>query len=93
MQQVYLQLLLAHPQDVIELFAATPDPDFQGHVLLEQYQAQVCTVLPPLAVCVSRHFLWECGWSFACLLLLPPPLPLVSLTCLSFSFTVRLELL
>ena len=28
-------------QDVIELFAATPDPDFQGHVLLEQYQAQV----------------------------------------------------
>ena len=77
MQQVYLQLLLAHPQDVIELFAATPDPDFQGHVLLEQYQAQVCTVLPPLAVCVSRHFLWECGWGFACLPSPPPP-PLAS---------------
>lgn len=28
-------------RDVIELFAATSDPDFQGHVLLEQYQAQV----------------------------------------------------
>lgn len=30
---------------MIELFAATPDPDFQGHVLLEQYQAQVRMIL------------------------------------------------
>ena len=37
---VQLELFLL-TQDVIELFAATPDPDFQGHVLLEQYQAQV----------------------------------------------------
>ena len=28
-------------QDVIGLFAGTPDPDYPGHVLLEQYQAQV----------------------------------------------------
>jgi len=30
-----------HLQDVIELFAASSDPDYPGHVLLEQYQAQV----------------------------------------------------
>jgi len=38
---VHVRLLVCNFQDVIELFAASPDPDFQGHVLLEQYQAQV----------------------------------------------------
>ena len=32
---------LVFTQDVIELFASTPDPDYHGHLLLEQYQAQV----------------------------------------------------
>lgn len=26
---------------MINLFASTPDPDYPGHLLLEQYQAQV----------------------------------------------------
>ncbi len=30
-----------YTQDVVELFAGTSDPDFPGHLLLEQYQAQV----------------------------------------------------
>lgn len=32
-------------QDVIGLFAGTADPDYPGHVLLEQYQAQVMSGL------------------------------------------------
>ena len=30
---------------MINLFASTPDPDFTGHLLLEQYQAQVCKIM------------------------------------------------
>jgi hypothetical protein len=34
-------------QDVIDLFASTPDPDYDGHILLEQYQAQIGAALRP----------------------------------------------
>ena len=41
---------------MIKLFAATPDPDFPGHVLLEQYQAQVCSRhIMYVYVCTSNH--------------------------------------
>lgn len=28
-------------QDVVSIFASVPDPDYPGHVILEQFQAQV----------------------------------------------------
>lgn len=28
--------------EIIETFARVPEPEFPGHLLLEQYQAQVC---------------------------------------------------
>lgn len=28
-------------QDVVNMFASVPDPDYPGHVILEQFQAQV----------------------------------------------------
>ncbi|KAI8611756.1 armadillo-type protein [Chytriomyces sp. MP71] len=34
-------------QDVILKFASVPDPDFEGHALLEQYQAQITAALTP----------------------------------------------
>ncbi|CAG8784803.1 12222_t:CDS:2, partial [Acaulospora morrowiae] len=34
-------------RDVIEKFAATPDPDFEEAALLEQYQAQIGAALTP----------------------------------------------
>ena len=34
-------------QEVIDKFAATPEPEFPGHVILEQYQAQVGAALRP----------------------------------------------
>lgn len=34
-------------QDVIEKFAKVPEPEFPGHLLLEQYQAQVDAALRP----------------------------------------------
>ncbi|XP_033734296.1 HEAT repeat-containing protein 5B-like isoform X1 [Pecten maximus] len=34
-------------QDVITRFAAVPEPEFPGHVILEQYQAQVSAALRP----------------------------------------------
>ena len=37
----YVWVYNFHFQDVIELFASTPDPDYPRHSLLEQYQAQV----------------------------------------------------
>ena len=36
-----MTLFFLHPQDVIELFSSTPDPDCPGLSLLQQYQAQV----------------------------------------------------
>lgn len=29
-------------QEVIDKFASVPEPEFPGHLLLEQFQAQVC---------------------------------------------------
>ena len=40
-------------QDVIELFASTSDPEYPGHLVLEQYQAQVCV----------PHAVWMYWWS------------------------------
>ncbi|KAI9348643.1 armadillo-type protein [Obelidium mucronatum] len=34
-------------QDIIQKFASIPDPDFEGHALLEQYQAQITAALTP----------------------------------------------
>merc|ERR1711994_275570 len=34
-------------QEVIDKFAATPEPELPGHVILEQYQAQVGAALRP----------------------------------------------
>lgn len=34
-------------QDVVNIFASVPDPDFPGHVILEQFQAQVGAALRP----------------------------------------------
>ncbi|KAK3093785.1 hypothetical protein FSP39_020183 [Pinctada imbricata] len=38
---------LAALQDVITKFAAVPEPEFPGHVILEQFQAQVSAALRP----------------------------------------------
>ncbi|KAL3874425.1 hypothetical protein ACJMK2_037438 [Sinanodonta woodiana] len=38
---------LAALQDVITKFCAVPEPEFPGHVILEQYQAQVSAALRP----------------------------------------------
>lgn len=35
---------LHNPQDIVQMFASVPDPDFPGHVILEQFQAQVRNV-------------------------------------------------
>lgn len=32
---------LSTMQEIIEAFAGVPEPEFPGHLLLEQYQAQV----------------------------------------------------
>ena len=41
---------------MINLFASTPDPDFLGHLLLEQYQAQV------------RHVcIMQIGYTYICM--------------------------
>ncbi|KAF7232841.1 hypothetical protein EG68_06925 [Paragonimus skrjabini miyazakii] len=37
-------------QDVIQRFACVADPDFPGHIILEQYQAQVSAALRPAFV-------------------------------------------
>ncbi|KAF6775693.1 hypothetical protein AHF37_05112 [Paragonimus kellicotti] len=37
-------------QDVIQRFACVADPDFPGHIILEQYQAQVSAALRPVFV-------------------------------------------
>ncbi|XP_015763644.1 PREDICTED: HEAT repeat-containing protein 5B-like isoform X1 [Acropora digitifera] len=34
-------------QDVVSIFASVPDPDYPGHVILEQFQAQVGAALRP----------------------------------------------
>ncbi|KAJ3126396.1 hypothetical protein HK100_010272 [Physocladia obscura] len=34
-------------QDILTRFASIPDPDFEGHALLEQYQAQITASLTP----------------------------------------------
>ncbi|KAJ3064359.1 hypothetical protein HDU98_012218 [Podochytrium sp. JEL0797] len=34
-------------EDIINKFASIPDPDFDGHALLEQYQAQITAALTP----------------------------------------------
>ncbi|PFX25411.1 HEAT repeat-containing protein 5B [Stylophora pistillata] len=34
-------------QDVVNMFASVPDPDYPGHVILEQFQAQVGAALRP----------------------------------------------
>lgn len=33
--------VLHYFQDVVNMFASVPDPDYPGHVILEQFQAQV----------------------------------------------------
>lgn len=38
---------LAALQDVINKFAKVPEPEFPGHVILEQFQAQVGAALRP----------------------------------------------
>ena len=38
---------LAALQELIARFAKVPEPEFPGHVLLEQYQAQVQAALRP----------------------------------------------
>ena len=37
-------LLLFFIQDVVNMFASVSDPDYPGHVILEQFQAQVRNV-------------------------------------------------
>ena len=34
-------LLFCFLQEIVSKFAKTPEPEFPGHVILEQYQAQV----------------------------------------------------
>ena len=59
---IHVHVHSPHPlismQDVIGLFAATPDPDYPGHVLLEQYQAQVrlwTRLRVHTILCVLKH--------------------------------------
>ena len=47
-------------QEVIIKFAGVPEPEFPGHVLLEQYQAQVCKHVQ-IQVCQSLSLLLVFG--------------------------------
>lgn len=38
---------LSCPQEIITKFCRVPEPEFPGHVILEQYQAQVGAALRP----------------------------------------------
>jgi HEAT repeat-containing protein 5 len=41
-------------RDILERFLSVPDPDFEGHALLEQYEAQIVSALAP-AFSVESH--------------------------------------
>lgn len=39
---LFIYLLIFFFQMIISKFSKVPEPEFPGHVILEQYQAQVC---------------------------------------------------
>ena len=39
--QCFFFFIFIFIQDVVNMFASVPDPDYPGHVILEQFQAQV----------------------------------------------------
>lgn len=44
---------------VVRKFAAVPEPEFPGHVILEQYQANVSTIINKLEKCRVKGI---CFW-------------------------------
>lgn len=42
-------------EDIIKKFAAVPEPEFPGHVILEQYQANVSSLINAVQSCDMRQ--------------------------------------